>query len=249
MVKTNGATGLVPYPSGGWLKQQVLMSIEADTATPPDRWLDRVGHPSQPASRGAGAHDPPGRLTVAHARVTSGARSRSWWPCSPSCSSVWRPSSSTSGTPAPSGSRCRASRTRRHWPPPTGSTSPAPPTPTAATAAGSSTRSTTTRSRSPPGTPVSAPTRPRSRPRRPARTASPSTAPTTPTEVRVFVPAQRVDTPLSGLMGRSSLTSRRPRPTPASPPARPAAAASACSAPSTHDVQNGNIAVPTATWR
>lgn len=35
MVKTHGATGLVPYPSGGWLKQQVQMSIEADTAPLP----------------------------------------------------------------------------------------------------------------------------------------------------------------------------------------------------------------------
>ena len=35
MVKTNGATGLVPYPSGGWLRQQVLMSIEADTVPLP----------------------------------------------------------------------------------------------------------------------------------------------------------------------------------------------------------------------
>jgi Flp pilus assembly protein TadG len=35
MVKTHGATGLVPYPSGGWLKQQVLMSIEVDTAPLP----------------------------------------------------------------------------------------------------------------------------------------------------------------------------------------------------------------------
>jgi hypothetical protein len=30
MVKTEGASGLVPFPSGGWMKQQVEMSIEAD---------------------------------------------------------------------------------------------------------------------------------------------------------------------------------------------------------------------------
>jgi hypothetical protein len=30
MVRTDGATGLVPYPSGGWLRQKVEMSIESD---------------------------------------------------------------------------------------------------------------------------------------------------------------------------------------------------------------------------
>ena len=35
LVQTTGSTGLVPYPSDGWLKQEVSMSIEADTAPLP----------------------------------------------------------------------------------------------------------------------------------------------------------------------------------------------------------------------
>ena len=65
---------------------------------------------------------------------------------------------------------------------------------------------------------------------------------TTPTEVRVFVPAQRVETPLSGLMGRSSLNlsaASNARITPG--------AGGSCGlcvlGTTTHDVQNGNIAV------
>jgi Putative Flp pilus-assembly TadE/G-like len=67
-------------------------------------------------------------------------------------------------------------------------------------------------------------------------------SPVTPTEVRVFVPSQRVDTPLSGPMGRSSLNltaSANARITPG--------ASGSCGlcvlGTSTHDVQNGNIAV------